>query len=264
MLHKSEQIYRFLVGLYPARYQQEFGEEMQYVFAELLKDANTAAGGRGIMVLWIRTMLDAGKSLVIQHLEDQEGIDAMKAKMTHLLVQNKNILWIALATALILLLPWTAMQFVDGVHWSVFDFVFAGTLLFGAGLTFDLIARRAKTPVYRVAVGAAVFTALLLVWVNLAVGIIGSEDHPANAMYLGVLVIGGLGTLIARLRPHGMVRALCATAAAQALVTLVALVIAPEQPVIQLVLINGFFCALWAGSAWLFGRANTAQTQQPG
>jgi len=37
---------------------------------------------------------------------------------------------------------------------------------------------------YHLAVGTALAAAVLLVWVNLAVGIIGSEDHPAN-WYLG-------------------------------------------------------------------------------
>ena len=41
--------------------------------------------------------------------------------------------------------------------------------------------------------------------------IIGSEDHPANRMYHGVLAVGFLGALIARFRPRGMALALVAT-----------------------------------------------------
>jgi hypothetical protein len=37
--------------------------------------------------------------------------------------------------------------------------------------------------------GLAVGTALFLVWSNLAVGLIGSENNPANMMYLGVLAV---------------------------------------------------------------------------
>ena len=32
--------------------------------------------------------------------------------------------------------------------------------------------------------------AFLLIWINLAVGIIGSEDNPANLMYGAVLLLG--------------------------------------------------------------------------
>jgi hypothetical protein len=59
------------------------------------------------------------------------------------------------------------------VNWDLFDFAFMGTLLFGAGLTYELVARKMSTGAYRVAVGVAVVTAVLLVWINGAVGIIG-------------------------------------------------------------------------------------------
>jgi hypothetical protein len=52
---------------------------------------------------------------------------------------------VALATALILLVPLLAMQFTDEVAWGVFDFVVAGTLLGGTGLIHQLAARRAAT-----------------------------------------------------------------------------------------------------------------------
>ena len=36
----------------------------------------------------------------------------------------------------------------------------------------------------------AIVAAFLLIWINLAVGINGSEDNPANLMYGGVLTVG--------------------------------------------------------------------------
>ncbi len=50
---------------------------------------------------------------------------------------------------------------------------------------------------YRFAVGVALAAAFLLVWMNLAVGLIGSEDNPANLMYFGVLAVGFIGAIIA-------------------------------------------------------------------
>ncbi len=51
---------------------------------------------------------------------------------------------------------------------------------------------------YRFAVGIALLGAFLVVWVNLAVGIIGEPDNLANLMYVGVLVVGLVGAIVAR------------------------------------------------------------------
>lgn len=174
----------------------------------------------------------------------------------------KSAIRVALATALILLLPFLAMQFTDEVVWDLADFAVAGVLLFGAGLTYALLARKAGNIAYRAAVGVAVAAALVLVWMNLAVGIIGSEDNPANLMYIGVLAVGIIGALFARFQPHGMARALFATALAQALVAVIALIARlgyPWSGPLELTLLNGFFAVLFAGSAWLFRRAALGQ-----
>ena len=65
-----------------------------------------------------------------------------------------------------------------GWNWASFDFVFWGALLFGTGLTYELIARKGGTIAYRVAVGIACATGFVLVFINAAVGIIG--DGPVN------------------------------------------------------------------------------------
>ena len=91
-----------------------------------------------------------------------------------------------LAVAFILLLPLLAMQITDEVVWDLADFAVAGALLFGTGLTYELAARMKGNTAYRAAVGLALAAALILVWVNLAVGLIGTEDNSANQMYGGV------------------------------------------------------------------------------
>ncbi len=133
-------------------------------------------------------------------------------------MENKSIIRIALATAFILLLPLLAMQFTDEVVWDLADFAVFGVLLFGAGLTYELIARKAGNIAYRVAVGLALATAFILVWLIGAVGVIGAEGDLFDLMYFGVLAVGIIGAIIARFQPHGMARALFATALTQALV----------------------------------------------
>jgi hypothetical protein len=120
-------------------------------------------------------------------------------------------------------MPALRRQYTDEVAWSPLDFATAGALLFGTGLAFELITRKTGALAYRLAVGLALLAALSLVWINLAVGIIGSEDNPANMMYLGVLAILILGALMARFRPQGMTRTLFATALAQVMVAVIAL-----------------------------------------
>ncbi len=171
---------------------------------------------------------------------------------------------VALAAAFILLLPLLAMQITDEVVWDLADFAVAGALLVGTGLTYVLVARKAGNIAYRAAVGVALAAALLLVWINLAVGVIGTEDDLANLMYVGVLAVGIIGAIIARFRPHGMARALFATALAQALVAVIALIFglgSPWSPPAEILALNGFFVALFVVSAWLF--RNAARQQPP-
>jgi hypothetical protein len=164
-----------------------------------------------------------------------------------------------------LLLPLLAMQITDEVVWDLADFAVAGALLVGTGLMLELAARKAGNIAYRSAVGVALAAALLLVWINLAVGIIGVEGDRADLMYFGVLAVGLIGAIIARFRPQGMARALFATALAQALVAVIALIAGKHQDpvtsVSELLGLNGIFVALFIGSAWLFQRA--ARQQPP-
>ncbi len=166
--------------------------------------------------------------------------------------------------ALMLLLPLFAMQVTDEVDWGVADFAVLGAMLVGAGGTYELAARMTGDNAYRAAVGVALAAASILVWMNLAVGIIGTEDNPANLMHGGVLAVGIVGAAIARFQPRGMARALSATALAQVLVAVIALTAGlgstgPSWPG-GILMLTGFFAALWLVSAWLFRDAARKQT----
>ena len=174
---------------------------------------------------------------------------------------------VVLVAACILMLPLVAMQITDQVRWDLADFVVAGALLVGTGLAYQLAARKAGNVAYRAALGVALAAALLLVWANLAVGVIGEPDEPANAMYFGVPAVGLVGAIIARLQPLGMARALFATALAQALVALIAVVLGLGDPAsgpLEVLALNGFFIALFVGSAWLFRLAARAPPRSAG
>ncbi len=171
----------------------------------------------------------------------------------------------AMATALVLLLPLLGMLITDEVAWGLADFVLAGALVFGTGLTYEVMARRRGGIAYRAGIFVSLAAAFILVWMMGAVGIIGEDGDPADLMYLGVLAVGIIGAVVARFRPEGMAQALLATALAQVLVAAIALVAGKHQAPIssagEIIGLNGFFVALFIGSALLF--RHSARSQPP-
>ena len=152
--------------------------------------------------------------------------------------------------------------------WTVGDFVAAGILLFGAGLTFVLVARMGDNTAYKLAAGVAVAAGLLLVWANLAVGLVGSEDNPANLLYGAVLGVALIGAIAARFRPLGMSNAMFAASLTYIVVTAIALFVwtptgaaaEPQVKLLNVLVANGAFAAIWAVSGWLFRRASVSHS----
>jgi hypothetical protein len=171
-------------------------------------------------------------------------------------MNTKSLLPVVLVPSFILLIPAAAMLFhAEGWAWDAADFIIMWVLIASVMLAYKLVASKAASSAYRVGTGIALTTGLILVWINGAVGLIGSEDNPANLMYAGVLAVGVIGAIIARLEPLGMAWALFATALAQFLVPLIALILwrtdfSPGVP--HVIGLNFFFVLLFAASAFLF------------
>ena len=89
-------------------------------------------------------------------------------------MKNKRLKFILIAIAILLLIPFIAMQFTDEVNWNLMDFVVAGGLLLTTGLVLNFLMQKVKSPKYRVAIALAVLIVLFLIWAELAVGIFGS------------------------------------------------------------------------------------------
>ncbi|MGX5732321.1 hypothetical protein ACWKWK_17550 [Pseudoxanthomonas beigongshangi] len=160
------------------------------------------------------------------------------------------LMWGGAAT--LLLLPLIAMQFTGEVDWTPFDFAVFGTLLALACGACEVAVRISRgNRLYRAAAFLAIATGFLLVWVNLAVGFVGSETNPYNLWYAGILALGMTGALIARFRPRGMAATLTATAFAQAVIGLIAQSGGMAHPWPATLL----FAGLWLVSAMLFHAA---------
>lgn len=175
---------------------------------------------------------------------------------------KKRLMFWTFAILSILMIPLIAMQFTSEVNWSLSDFIIIGIIMFSIGLIYELIARKSDKTVYRAAFGVALVGVFLLLWVNGAVGIIGSEDHPANLMYGAVLIAGILGSFMSRLKSKGMMITLYVMALVQFFVPIFALIIGPvdaswgETGVIGVFVLNAFFTMLFVISAMLFRRAS--------
>ncbi len=174
----------------------------------------------------------------------------------------RKIRRLALATALLLSVPLIAMRFTAEVNRGLGDFIAAGLLLFGTGFLYELIAARHGHAWHKLAVALAAGTALLLVWINLAVGIIGSEGNPANLLFAGVLAVAAVGTALSRFEPAGLARAMAATALAQALVALIVGLagLATDPELTKSLGVGAGFVALWTAAALLFRRAAAVRT----
>ena len=161
--------------------------------------------------------------------------------------------WAVWGTAAgLLLLPAIAMHLgADGVHWTASDFTVMGLLLGSCCTAYDVATRMSGNTAYRLGFAIAILLGLLLVWINLAVGIIGGEGHPANLVFAGVLLVGAVGALLDRLRAAGMARAMMATGIAQLLAGGFAWALGSMEGGI----LSAIFAALWFASAALFRRA---------
>ncbi|BDW93137.1 hypothetical protein MACH07_19690 [Flagellimonas marinaquae] len=84
---------------------------------------------------------------------------------------SKRQIFILFSIAVLLAVPFVAMQFSSEVNWSLFDFIGAGILLSIIGFTIDFVHRKTRSRNKRSLILLAIFILFLLVWIELAVGL---------------------------------------------------------------------------------------------
>jgi hypothetical protein len=240
--------YGRLLRLYPRPFRERFAEPMAQTFTDLCRERTDA--NRGLHAFALRTFAETSAQI-------------LRENMTQLM-QTRTVLRWVLITAAVLAVPLLAMLLrlgipdpgsgTGGVNWGPMDFAIVGVLVLGSGLLYEYASRRAGTVAHRAAVGIAVAAGLLLIWVNLAVGMIGDEGNPANLMYIFVLFVALVGAAIARFEPREASIAMFATAAAHVVVAAIALFagLGPLLPA------DAFFVAAWVASGLLFRQASLA------
>lgn len=162
----------------------------------------------------------------------------------------------------LLITPAIAMRFTAEVQWTTSDFLFAGLVLIGAGLIAELAVRSSDLWSYRIGAGLAVLASVLLLWINGAVGIIGSEDHPANLLYLGVILAAFVGGVVSRFRADGLSLSMFSAAVIQIIIGIVAVLrgwgVGSENWPRPVIVLSIIFALIWLASAILFRRAARA------
>ena len=239
--------YGRLLHLYPRPFRERFAGPMAQTFTDLCRER--ADADRGLIGFVARTLAETSAGIL------RENLAHMSTQISHYLR------WV-LFTALVLLVPYLAMLFrvgipdpgsgTDGLNWGPMDFAIVGILVFGAGLLYEYASTRSASALHKLAVAIAVGASLLLVWISLAVGMIGRDGNPANLVYIVVLAIALIGSSVARFEPRHASVAMVAAAIVQTLIAGFAVALSlPATPVADL-----FFIGLWIASSLLFRQAS--------
>lgn len=150
------------------------------------------------------------------------------------------------AVALILT-PLVAMQFTNEVNWDETDFLFAAIIFGIVGGLIELAMRVSSSWYYRLGAMFAVLAGFMVVWSNLAVGMIGNENNPANLWFGAVLLIAITGAILSRFQKRAIAIAMFAAGTAQSAIGLFAGILGTD-------LRGGIFTIILA-SAWLISSA---------
>lgn len=153
--------------------------------------------------------------------------------------------------AALMLTPAVAMQFTDEVDWTGGDFLFAFLMLGSVGLAVELTVRANPASSYRAGMGIVLAACFLTIWINLAVGIVGNEDNPVNALFFLVPLSAIAGSVLGGFRARGMARAAILAATVQIGVMLYIWATGQGFPIGVTI----FFGTLWLVAAALFRQA---------
>lgn len=155
------------------------------------------------------------------------------------------------AATVLLALPAITMQFSDTVAWGPEDFAIFAVLLGIVCLTVELAARTSNHFSYLAGVSLAAVGGLMLVFINLAVGVIGEPDNLRNLAFFAIPLLGFLGALVGHFRPMSLIRVLVVMTVIQ----ISAAFLAPAEMMHVMIPFTGAFVGLWLLSAFLIRRS---------
>jgi hypothetical protein len=69
----SERVYGALLAAYPREFRREYGAQMRQVFRDLCREELRRKQKRGLVRLWILTVLDLGRSALVQRMGELDS-----------------------------------------------------------------------------------------------------------------------------------------------------------------------------------------------
>nr|WP_315457571.1 hypothetical protein [uncultured Sphingorhabdus sp.] len=115
----------------------------------------------------------------------------------------------------LILTPLVAMQFTKEVDWDETDFIVAAIIFGIMGGLIEFAVRLSANWYFRLGSLFAVLAGFMVIWSNLAVGMIGNEDNPVNLWFGLVLLIAITGSIASRFRSSILPQAMFIAGAAQ-------------------------------------------------
>lgn len=179
---------------------------------------------------------------------------------------SRAALIVAAITLLLLLVPFIAMQFTAEVDWGAGDFLLMGALIFSTGMAYVLLSRSSNHMAFKIACGLAVAATFLMIWANLAVGLVGSGPNAANLLLMATVFVVVIGALRSGFTAAGMEKVMYAAALCLALVAVITLVIGidqqPGSSAVEILGVSGFFAGLYVVAGALFHYAGKDRVVQ--
>ena len=155
-----------------------------------------------------------------------------------------------------------AVPYFARFPWSAADFAMVGGAFLVVGGLIELVVRSSSSIAYRWGAIVAILASLGLVWVNVAVGMLGDEDNPANLLFAAIIGLVLLLGLIGNFSAAAMARACFVAAAAVLAVAIVAPIAglgsSGTDAIREAVLSAALFVPLWSLAGLLFRRAATS------
>jgi hypothetical protein len=118
--------YRKLLRYYSRPYRERFAEVMEQTFNDLCRERAKAGDGLAGFALWMFA---------------ETSVAILRENGRSVVMQSKSIIHIALVTGCILLVPLLGNLFM-GWSWPPLAVVVWGALLFGTGVTYELVSRK--------------------------------------------------------------------------------------------------------------------------
>ncbi len=141
--------------------------------------------------------------------------------------------------------------------WTASDFVIMGIMLGSVGLGIEFLVRRSGSNAFRLGSVAAVLTAFMTVWANLAVGMIGSEDNPYNLYFMAIPLVVFAAAALVRFDARRTAWIMAGAAAVQ-----LALALGGMDVDLRGARFSSFFAFLWLVAATLFWSAAVGERRR--